>query len=142
MKQFFLKTGSEVMAGDLTGEGVLSLAQGVVGGTAAHVGKLFGALGDTVDALAQTGGQQHVLAGSVNHVGDGFVVGTQVFGRHMVSGVAGLVQEPIHGFRNKGWRGLGEGFLKGVRGAVAQPVSGLMHGAQHIAGASRAAFRL
>ena len=31
-----------------------------------------------------------------------------------------------------GWRGLGEGFLKGVRGAVAQPVSGLMHGAQHI----------
>ena len=127
MKQFFLKTGSEVMAGDLKGEGVLSLAQGVVGGTAAHVGKLFGALGDTVDALAQTGGQQHVLAGSVNHV----------FGRHMVSGVAGLVQEPIHGFRNKGWRGLGEGFLKGVRGAVAQPVSGLMHGAQHIAGASR-----
>jgi len=33
-----------------------------------------------------------------------------------------------------GWRGLGEGFLKGVRGAVAQPVSGLMHGAQHILG--------
>ena len=31
-----------------------------------------------------------------------------------------------------GWKGLGEGFLKGVRGAVAQPVSGLMHGAQHI----------
>lgn len=28
---------------------------------------------------------------------------------------------------------MGEGFLKGVRGAVAQPVSGLMHGAQHIA---------
>lgn len=36
-----------------------------------------------------------------------------------------------------GWRGLGEGFLKGVRGAVAQPVSGLMHGAQHIASWTR-----
>ena len=40
--------------------------------------------------------------GSVNHVGDGVIVGTQVFGRHVVSGVTGLVQAPIHGFRSKG----------------------------------------
>ena len=39
----------------------------------------------------------------------------------------------LGGFLPSGLRGLGEGFLKGVRGAVAQPVSGLMHGAQHIA---------
>jgi len=144
VKQFFLKTGSEVMAGDLKGEGLRNLAQGVVGGTAAHVGKFFGALGDTVDALAQTGDSvgQNYLPGSVNHVGDGVIVGTQVFGRHVVSGVTGLVQAPIHGFRSKGWRGLGEGFLKGVRGAVAQPVSGLMHGAQHIADGVDATTRL
>lgn len=32
-----------------------------------------------------------------------------------------------------GWRGLGEGIFKGVLGAAAQPVSGLMHGAQQFA---------
>ncbi|CAL1143341.1 unnamed protein product [Cladocopium goreaui] len=141
VKQFFLKTGSDVMTGEFEGEGFKSLVQGVVGGTAAHVGKFFGALGDTVDALTQTGGQNY-LPGNVNHVGDGVIVGTQVFGRHVVSGVTGLVAAPIHGFRNKGWRGLGEGFLKGVRGAVAQPVSGLMHGAQHIADGLDATTRL
>eukprot|EP00913_Durusdinium_trenchii_P016842 g15832.t1 len=125
VKQFFLKTGSEVLQGDLKGEG------------------FFGALGDTVDALAQTGDAgQNYLPGSVNHVGDGVIVGTQVFGRHVVSGMTGLVKAPIHGFRDKGWRGLGEGFLKGVRGAVAQPVSGLMHGAQHIADGVDATTRL
>ena len=61
MKQFFLKTGSDVMTGEFEGEGFKSLVQGrvvladfssketpsagVVGGTAAHVGKFFGALG-------------------------------------------------------------------------------------------------
>jgi len=30
VKQFFLKTGSEVMAGDLKGEGLRNLAQGLV----------------------------------------------------------------------------------------------------------------
>ncbi|CAE7738524.1 unnamed protein product, partial [Symbiodinium microadriaticum] len=76
--KFFRKTGSEVIAGDLKGEGLLSLAQG-----------------DTVDALAQTGGDRdrhYQPPGSVNHVGDGLTAGAQVFLHGATSGIAGLVQ--------------------------------------------------
>ncbi|CAE7240369.1 vps13A, partial [Symbiodinium sp. CCMP2592] len=142
--KFFRKTGSEVIAGDLKGEGLLSLAQGVVGGTAATAGKFFGALGDTVDALAQTGGDRdrHYQPGSVNHVGDGLTAGAQVFLHGATSGIAGLVQAPVQGFQRKGVVGLATGMLKGAAGLVAKPVSGLMHGVQHVAEGVDATTRL
>ncbi|CAJ1343447.1 unnamed protein product [Effrenium voratum] len=141
--QFFRKTGSEVIAGDLKGEGLLSLAQGVLGGTAATAGKFFGALGDTIDALAQTGDQNpNFQLSTVNHVGDGITAGAQVFIHNTASGIAGLVQAPVQGFQRKGVVGLGQGLLKGMRGVVAKPVSGLMHGVQHIAEGVDATTRL
>ena len=139
--QFFRKTGSEIMSGDLRGEGVKSLTQGVVGGTFAHAGKLLGALGDTVDALAQTEGTGYE-AGSVTHAGDGLATGVLVFGHSCASGVKGLYERPIEGFQRRGIAGLATGLLKGFAGAVAKPVSGLMHGAKHIAEGVDATTRL
>jgi len=130
--QFFKKTGDEIMSGELKGEGVKQLTQGVVGGMSGHAGKFLGALGDTVDAAAHTGGQS-TSTGSVEHVGDGLTAGLKVFGMSTLSGVTGLVSRPLEGFKNRGMVGLGQGMVAGVTGVVAKPLSGALHGVQKVA---------
>lgn len=132
--QFARKTGSEIYSGDLRGEGVAVLANGVVGGVFGHAGKLFGAFGDTIDAIAQTGDDRHHLElGNVSHVGDGVAVGLTVFAHSTMSGLVGVVERPVEGFQQGGVAGLGKGVLRGLGGLVFKPMSGLLHGVQHIA---------
>lgn len=131
--QFVRKTGSEVYTADFRGEGMALLAQGVVGGTFGHAGKLFGALGDTLDAIAQTGTDGRGREAAVAHVGDGLTAGLRVFVYSTASGVRGLYERPREGFQRGGILGLGKGIVKGLVGMAAKPVSGLMHGVQHLA---------
>eukprot|EP00928_Gymnodinium_smaydae_P099187 TRINITY_DN9397_c0_g1_i3.p1 TRINITY_DN9397_c0_g1~~TRINITY_DN9397_c0_g1_i3.p1 ORF type:complete len:574 (+),score=89.75 TRINITY_DN9397_c0_g1_i3:136-1857(+) len=136
--QFFRKTGSEIYTGNLKGEGVKSLAQGVVGGTFRHTGKLLGALGDTIDAVvaykSSSDSTTDVLGPtrSVHHVGDGVMMGANVMLSNTKAGLMGILGAPSAGLMENGGVGLATGVVKGISGVVAKPVSGLLHGTQNI----------
>ncbi|KAL0246218.1 hypothetical protein GEMRC1_007431 [Eukaryota sp. GEM-RC1] len=59
------------------------------------------------------------------HVGEGFLQGTNSLGRGIWSGVSGIVRQPISGAKNGGFGGAMKGFGKGLVGVVSKPVAGV-----------------
>jgi vacuolar protein sorting-associated protein 13A/C len=60
------------------------------------------------------------------HVGDGLLKGAKALGGGVVSGIAGVVTQPLKGAREEGVGGFFKGVGKGLVGIAAKPLSGVL----------------
>lgn len=63
--------------------------------------------------------------GQLEHVGDGLISGSKSLGHGIVSGLTGVIYDPIKGAKEDGFAGALKGVGKGLVGLVAKPTVGL-----------------
>mmetsp|Transcript_21012 Transcript_21012/g.34666 ORF Transcript_21012/g.34666 Transcript_21012/m.34666 type:complete len:1329 (+) Transcript_21012:3-3989(+) len=117
------RTRDEVRAGgsDGFGSGFASFSENVIGGAFFAVGKVAKSVAKTADALVETElTSKHLKPRELDkrqrprHAIDGFVLGTQFFGRELVHGTAGLIGSPYRGAKKGKMSSLAKGFATGV----------------------------
>lgn len=124
---FFTITRDEILRGgkDGVGGGVMSLVQGVVGGTFSSTAKITGNVANVISEFSGKGTALTLHAGNKKgpkHLGDGLMSGGVFFTTTMFRGVGGIVLNPIKGLGKMNPAvGFVSGLGSGVVGALTSP---------------------
>ncbi|CAG2170405.1 unnamed protein product, partial [Oppiella nova] len=105
--------------------GVKSLASNVVGGAAGALGSITNTLGEGVSALSMDDKFRRERRSRLNRK-IGFAESGKNLFKGVISGVTGVITQPIEGAKEDGIEGLFKGMGKGVVGIIAQPTTGLI----------------
>ena len=136
--QFLTITKDEFLAKGKhgVGGGVKKLVQGVVGGTTKSTAMVFGSAADIISQVAGNGAVMDVAEAKnetgPKHVGEGLMVGTSFFGKHLMKGIVGVLEKPVRGAK-EGPVGLATGLVQGVGGLAAAPFIATFGGVSKLA---------
>ena len=111
-------------------KGTTSLVKNSVYGVFNSVSKVTGSVTQAATALSMDDEWQRERAKRARHqpkhVGQGLAHGARDLGKGIVSGLTGVVSQPIKGAMEEGGLGFVKGIGKGITGAVLKPVVGVV----------------
>ncbi|XP_043916804.1 vacuolar protein sorting-associated protein 13A isoform X2 [Protopterus annectens] len=110
--------------------GVKALVGGAVGGLAGAASRITGAMAKGVAAITMDEEYQQKRREAMNKQPSGFREGVTRGGKGLVSGfvsgITGIVTQPVRGAQREGAAGFFKGVGKGLVGAVARPTGGII----------------
>ena len=138
---FFYEPAHGVIKGPIgVGKGLIkgtgSLLKNTLQGTFGTVSKLANSLATGITLTQDRdylSGRQREKMNKPKNVVDGVGMGFNIFFSNLGKGIAGVVTEPIKGYKKKKMKGLLTGGAKGISGLIIKPMAGILDAASKAA---------